>query len=135
MRSCPPLLLLVSPLFLALVGGFATVSASEPERAETPPSKAVEGRSCIPLVQIHETRVIDDQTIDFHMRGGTVLRNRLPNRCPQLGFEKAFSYSTSLTQLCSTDIITVIRTGGGPTRGASCGLGDFRPYTPPAEAK
>ena len=82
------------------------------------------------LVVDPEARVIDDRTIDFHLRDGSVIRNALPNSCPSLGFEKAFTYSTSLSQLCSTDIITVIHTGGGPRTGASCGLGKFAAATP-----
>ncbi|MGL6044705.1 MAG: hypothetical protein ACRC1J_12350 [Sandaracinobacteroides sp.] len=80
--------------------------------------------------QIRSTSVIDDQTIDFQMRGGQVLRNTLPNRCPGLGFARAFSYATSINQLCNVDIITVVQQGGGPTRGASCGLGQFVPVKP-----
>jgi hypothetical protein len=35
-----------------------------------------------------------------------------------------------LSQLCSTDIITVLMMGGpGLMRGASCGLGKFQPVT------
>jgi len=86
--------------------------------------------NCVTLSQLRETRVIDDQTIDFIMRDGTILRNTLPHRCPSLGFERAFSYSTSLNQLCNVDIITVVMQGGGPRRGASCGLGMFVPVKP-----
>ena len=52
----------------------------------------------------------------------------MPYRCNSLGFEKAFSYETSLSRLCSTDIIYVLRNvGGRPDRGAGCGLGKFVP--------
>ena len=88
--------------------------------------------TCVPIVQIRETRVRSDSVIDFVMRGNKVYRNTLPNRCPQLGFEEAFSYATSLSQLCNVDIITVIRRaggGGGGFTGASCGLGTFQPVT------
>ena len=61
--------------------------------------------------------------------GNTVYRNRLPNSCPQLGFERRFGFSTSLSQLCSTDTIWVIIGGGGIQRGATCGLGQFQPVT------
>lgn len=93
-------------------------------RAARPVGKA---ESCIPIVQIRESRVRDDSTIDFYTGGRRVYRNILPYSCPSLGFEKAFSFSTSLSQLCSTDIITVLHQGGGPMRGASCGLGQFQP--------
>jgi hypothetical protein len=93
--------------------------------AATPIGPAV---TCIPIVQIRESRVRDDWTIDFRMSGDTWYRNTLPNRCGSLGFERAFSYSTSLPQLCNVDIITVFVNGGGP-RGplGSCGLGQFQP--------
>ena len=57
-----------------------------------------------------------------------VYRNILPNSCPSLGFEQRFSYVTSLSELCSTDIITVLYTSP-VMRGASCGLGQFQPVT------
>jgi hypothetical protein len=86
-------------------------------------------RSCVSIPRIREARVKDDQTIDFHLNDGTIYRSSLPHKCPQLGFEKAFTYSTSLTQLCSTDIIRVIHQGGGSMVGASCGLGAFVPIS------
>lgn len=85
--------------------------------------------SCIRLIDIRETRVRDDRTIDFIMRGrDRVYRNTLPHACPSLGFEQRFSYATSLSQLCSADIITVLYVGP-LMRGASCGLGEFQPVT------
>lgn len=82
-------------------------------------------QSCIQLSSIDRTEVHDDYTIDFHMNGDRIYRNTLPNRCPSLGFEERFAYSTSLSQLCSTDIITVLHSDG--QRGTSCGLGQFLP--------
>jgi hypothetical protein len=94
-------------------------------KAAKPEGKAL---SCIPIRQIRESRVRDDQTIDFYMNGKKVYRNTLPNSCPSLGFEQRFSYKTSLSELCSTDIITVLHSPG-VTAGASCGLGQFQPVT------
>jgi hypothetical protein len=111
-----------------LIGG-ASIAFAKRDR-DTPPQAKEAGKalSCVPLIQIRETRVYGDQTIDFRMRNGKIFRNKLPYSCPQLGFEERFSYQTSLTQLCSTDIITVLNTaGGGLNRGASCGLGQFQP--------
>jgi hypothetical protein len=87
--------------------------------------------SCIPISGMRQSHVRDDRTIDFVMSGGKVYRNTLPYACPSLGFEARFSYATSLSQLCSTDTITVLETGGGAglSRGASCGLGVFQPVT------
>ena len=90
--------------------------------------RAAAPQDCVPLNQIRSTNVIDDRTIDFHMSGGVVLRNRLPQACSGLGFERRFSYRTSLSRLCSVDIITVLDSNG--RRGASCGLGSFVPVAP-----
>jgi hypothetical protein len=53
----------------------------------------------------------------------------LPYSCSELGQDQGFAYSTSTNQLCSVDIITVLRQMGGLQRGASCGLGKFQPVT------
>jgi hypothetical protein len=128
----------LAPLAFLLTTGLAAScaprSAPPPPPPAQPTAAAPQALSCIDLARISEARVIDDRTIDFHMRDGRVLRNSLPNICPSLGFERAFTYSTSLTRLCSTDIITVIHTGGGPRTGASCGLGQFAPAPATAPA-
>ncbi len=85
--------------------------------------------TCIPIVQIDQSLVRSDQVIDFRMRGrNQVYRVTLDQPCPQLGFEQRFAYETSLSQLCSTDIITVFETSP-PMRGASCGLAPFQPVS------
>ncbi|MBC7522677.1 MAG: hypothetical protein H7268_16490 [Sandarakinorhabdus sp.] len=111
-------------------------SAAQAAQAPLEPAKATgPAINCVQLQNIRETRVRDNQTIDFIMRGGQVFRNTLPHSCPQLGFERAFSYQTSINQLCNVDIITVIVQTAGPRRGASCGLGKFTPIEPPARTK
>lgn len=110
-----------------LAGATATARPLKPEQ-EAKIKPAGKPESCVQLRSIRETRVRDDSTIDFYMLGGKVYRNRLPNSCPQLGFEEKFLYKTSLSQLCNVDIITVL-TGPGISRGASCGLGQFQPIT------
>jgi hypothetical protein len=120
MRRLLPLLPLIAVAACAAPAPMAKAPAAAPPAAAAGPTE-----SCLDLSRIDQAVVQDDRTIDFRMRGGAVYRNTLPYSCPQLGFEKAFSYATSLTRLCSTDIITVIVQGGGPARGASCGLGKF----------
>jgi hypothetical protein len=116
----------------ATASGDASGSASG-ARPAVPPAKVTGAdQNCVLIQNIRETRVRDDKTIDFYMRGGKVFRNTLPNSCPQLGFERAFSYSTSISQLCNVDIITVFINSGGIRRGASCGLGKFTPIEKPA---
>ena len=118
---------------LIIAATFATLLSAAPAgardkgawRAARPAGDAV---SCVPLRQIRETRVRDDSTIDFYMQGGKVYRNTLPDSCPQLGFERRFAYKTSIGQLCSVDIVTVLYSSP-PLRGPSCGLGKFQPVT------
>jgi hypothetical protein len=129
------------PAFTLLAAAATTALLAAPGDAETARSKrnaaaiaaakpAGKPESCIQLNHIRETRVRSDSVIDFYMHGKKVYRNTLPHSCPQLGFEERFTYSTSLSQLCSTDIITVLMMGGpGLMRGASCGLGKFQPVT------
>jgi hypothetical protein len=107
---------------LAITGADA---ARNPVPEATPAGPPV---SCINLVSIRQSHVRNDQVIDFDMGGGRYYRNTLPNACPELGFEQKFSYETSLSQLCSTDIITVLH-DPPMMRGASCGLGQFQPVT------
>jgi hypothetical protein len=124
---------------VGLAGAAALASVAGSAQAAKAPPTPVEAIgpavNCVQLQNIRETRVRDDRTIDFIMRGGQVFRNTLPNSCPQLGFEKSFAYQTSISQLCNVDIITVIVQGAGPRRGASCGLGKFTPIAPPQKAK
>ncbi len=113
-------------LFLLLLAGPALAT---PAAAAPVPGTA---KSCLALAQIKRTRVVDGQTIDFILRDGSVWRSTLPGgQCPQLAFERAFSYSTSMSQLCKQDIITVLQNMGGLMRGASCGLGEFVAQPPP----
>ena len=119
--------------------GLASVLAAAPlmakDRGEDKADPYVakgEPVDCIPIRQIRSTNVRDDRTIDFQMNGRRIYRNVLPNSCPTLGFEKRFSYVTSLAQLCSVDIITVLWNQGNTLQsGASCGLGKFQPMERP----
>lgn len=85
--------------------------------------------SCINLRQIRSTNVIDDRTIHFVVNNRRMFRNELPNRCPGLGFNRAFSHNSRSSQLCSMNLITVIQGGAAP-QGATCSLGRFQPMIP-----
>ena len=117
-------------LTAALLATVAAIAPADAKPRETPiATPAGKAEDCLSLTQIRETRVRDDHTIDFYTNGGKVYRNTLPNSCPELGFNEGFSYQTSISRLCSVDIITVLRRAGGLQRGASCGLGKFQPVT------
>ncbi len=117
------------PLPFVLAAALTVLAAAAPgsarDRGMPEAIPAGDPVSCISLVQIRSSHVRSDGVIDFEMSGGRYYRNTLPNSCPQLGFEERFGYETSLSQLCSTDIIHVIPSSG--VGGASCGLGQFQP--------
>jgi len=84
--------------------------------------------NCLQLTNFRSTEIRDDRTIDFMGTGDRVWRNTLPNSCPGLKAADTFTYATSISQLCSVDIITVLNNSGGSLqRGAGCGLGQFVP--------
>jgi hypothetical protein len=115
-----------------------TASAPSERRAKQLAAYEPSGKpiSCIRLTDIRNTNIIDNRTIDFHVGGKKVYRNVLPHSCPSLVSEDRFSYRTSLSQLCSVDIIRVLHNyGGGLQEGAGCGLGKFQPMTKVTPAK
>lgn len=122
---------LIAATFTAAAALVAAPAAARPLKPAEEARIRPAGRpvDCLFIPQIRETRVRSDQVIDFYTLGGKVYRNTLPNRCPRLGFEERFAYKTSLSRLCSVDIITVFSTGAGGMPGPSCGLGQFQPIT------
>jgi len=85
-------------------------------------------KTCIPIIQISSTKILNNRAIRFEMSPGPDYVNRLPYACPGLNRNKAIMYATSLSVLCDLDMITVLDTaGGGYMRGATCGLGKFVP--------
>lgn len=95
---------------------------------------AGEPRTCVPINQLRNSIVRSDRVIDWQTNGRLMYRTVLPQSCPQLGFEQRFTYSTSITQLCAQDIITVLQ-GPSIQPGASCGLAPFQPIEPPPRAR
>jgi hypothetical protein len=106
--------------------GACTAEADGAEEVRAPAAVAVgEPVNCIDTNLIANTRVHDDRTIDFEMRGDRLYRNTLPYRCTGLGFERRFAYKTTIGRLCGIDSITVLQSGG--INGPTCGLGEFVP--------
>ncbi len=88
-------------------------------------------KDCITPSNIKETKIVDDSTILFYMRGSgkVTYRTSLPQgACPNLASEDRFSYKIQMNRLCSSDLITVLeRYGVGLREGFSCRLGSFYP--------
>lgn len=122
-----PTLIIAATLASAALGAGATIAVAGDKKSEDKIEKIGEPINCINSRQIRSTNVIDNKTIDFRMSGGKTYRNSLPNSCPGLKIEDAFSYRSSVNRLCSVDIIRVLESFGGQLReGAGCGLGKFQ---------
>jgi hypothetical protein len=116
-------------ILFAAIAATAFSGAVIAKKREVPAAREI-GKpiSCIQLSSIQESRVRSDSVIDFRVNGRKWYRNTLPHSCPSLGFEERYSHRTSINQLCSVDIITVLHSYGGDLRqGAGCGLGKFQP--------
>lgn len=116
---------------LSLIAPLALAACTEgPDRApdlRAPAATAIgEPINCIATNRIRDTKVHDDYTIDFQMVDGALYRNSMTNRCAGLGFAERFGYEVRTAQLCNTDTITVLPTGGG-IPGPTCGLEKFVP--------
>lgn len=83
--------------------------------------------NCIHPRNIRNTHVIDNQTIEFRMTDGKILRNDLGRQCPGLSKGDPISYTLRGTRLCNVDQFSVLRTTAGriETR-ARCSFGKFQ---------
>jgi hypothetical protein len=85
---------------------------------------------CVRVQSIEKIDIVDANTLVFRMRGDEVYRNELPHECPGLRQNDTLMYRSSVGQLCSVDIVTILDDWGfGFAPGASCGLGMFHPIT------
>lgn len=101
-------------------------AASDSEAASQPGDPT----RCISTTRLDRTKVVDDETVLFYMRGGDIYRNRLSRSCPGLEREKRFTYRVYGNQLCRVDTITVLESRAfGLTDGFTCALGDFQPIS------
>lgn len=89
---------------------------------ETTPS------SCLRLMLIDHTQVVDDQNILFYTRSGSIYLNQLKHPVPGLGPNRPFMYQIRVSQICRNDSVTVLEERGfGFLPGATGILGDFQP--------
>jgi hypothetical protein len=87
-------------------------------------------QTCITTTTIDRTKVIDDRTVLFYMRGKRVYLNYLPRKCPGLEREERFLYRSNGGRLCDIDSLTVLEQWGGRlSPGFTCQLGAFHPMS------
>lgn len=111
---------------LSLVLLLPPVAIAEDRREE----RDTDAAHCVRIVDIDQIDIVDDETLVFRMRNGSVYENDLPHACPGLRKNDTLMYRSSIGRLCSVDIVTVLYDRGfGFSPGASCGLGMFRPIS------
>ncbi len=102
---------------------FAALAAADKPADLPQESPTADVRDCLVTHTLRSTAVLDDQTILFQLRDGSVWKNTLDYSCPSLGFREAFSYVSRGAQLCDLDTIKVFEPYGNS--GVTCGLGKF----------
>jgi hypothetical protein len=103
------------------VGAVAPISAYS--QSDPPPATP----HCVELRRIDHTEVVGEQDILFLMKDKAIYRNQLPHACPGLARGDPFMYRVVLSQLCDTDVITMLqRWSFGFTPTESCALGKFQ---------
>lgn len=130
MKKGAAAVLLLSPFALSACSQGEARKTSNATSAVTPAAEVIgKPLDCLPITQFSNTRIRDDQTIDFMSgAGGRVWRVTLPNKCNGLRSANTFTYETSLTQLCRQDIIYPLQQLGNQwQRMGGCGMGPFVP--------
>ncbi len=92
-----------------------------------------EYRSCLGLRQISQIKALDERTFLVRVGVNDYYLNQLSSSCT--GADNSFNrlqYTTSQSQLCRNEIITVVDNTTGFTVGA-CGLNDFERLEPKVE--
>lgn len=87
--------------------------------------------NCVQTSRIRRTRIIDDETIVFFMRGRETYQNILPLQCAGLKRADRFAYEAQGGRLCSSDTIQVLE-DFGPGRLIPtfvCRLGEYYPIS------
>lgn len=111
-----------------LIAALVLAAGASAQRTERTPELVSKGR-CLRTQLIRQTFVRDAATVDFEMKTGRVVRNRLPEACPGLGPTRTISYRAYRDRLCVGDFVTVLP-AAGPVRGPTCALGAFESLGP-----
>ena len=100
------------------------------EKNQDDQDSVTEGQRCVRSRSISKTEVLDDQNILFYMRGTAIYLNYLPKPCKRLSDEGRFMYYTSVSRLCKSDSINILREAGlSMSAGRACKLGSFYAIT------
>lgn len=85
---------------------------------------------CINKTRIQNVDIVDNKNIVFQTGINDYYLNTLPYACNGLKLNDSFMFRTSLNELCTVDVITVLDDIGPEFQtGPSCGLGRFEPVS------
>lgn len=117
--------LIATLLSTALMGGAALAGE---EKTEKPPlvgfTRTGEMHNCIYARRLDQVKILNDSQILFEMLGGQYYLNE-PTSCPTLRKRYALKYDSTIGQICTTTIITLLDTASGIHYQGTCGLGKF----------
>jgi len=117
-------MILAMTLVFLPVGALAQYPQGAKEKELAKYERTGKRESCIQRNRIESTQIVDASTILFFV-GGQVYLNELQQKCAFLSPMRGISYTTSINQLCNTDIISVVETGMPVRNLGACNLGQF----------
>lgn len=119
------------PIVISLATLLMTSACAISDQHEAGDTELPDGaENCLHLRTVDRIEILDEQHILFHMRNGEIFNNHLPRKCPGLRRDDTIMYRTTLNQLCSIDMFTVLENiGGGFLPGTACSFGKFYPAT------
>lgn len=120
-------------LALTTLAALAACAPAEPvaeqeaaEETEYAGRTTGESTSCVQQRDVDRIEAVDDNTLLFFMRGGTIYQNKLGTSCPR--FEDSIAnYRSTLGNYCRGETFTLTDRMTGMFTG-SCQLGDFMEY-------
>ena len=133
---------LIISVAAVLIGGSAYAAANDPgkgrersrRRSPRKPLEIAAGKpiSCINARDLGSNRSLGEYSILFENKysSRTFWINHPRGGCPDLTSERALRWKSTMSQMCSGDIVDVF----DPTTRipyGSCSLGDFTPYSKP----
>jgi hypothetical protein len=80
--------------------------------------------NCIYSRQLDQVKILNKKQILFEMLNGKYYLNE-PTSCPSLRKRYALKYDSTIGQICTTTIVTLLDTGSGLHYQGACGLGKF----------
>ena len=107
--------------------GAAAIDMDNDAKPELSIKEIGEPQKCLRQSDIGRTEAIDEKTLEYTMRDGTIYRNKLLNNCGAIRNADQFSYELSFSgRLCRADRVSALDTFGSFETFGNCGLGDFQ---------